>query len=122
GADPYQFRKANMVDERWEGVLDAVAMASGWAAGQNKRTQDGDIVRGRGIGLGTHLASRGGAVAEVEVNTRTGHVRATHLYGAIDAGLVVNPGIVESQIIGQLVQTASRMIHEEVTFNEVGVT
>jgi len=122
GRDPYLFRKANMADERWEGVLDAVAKASGWEEGRNVRSGDGDIVRGRGIGLGTHLASRGGAVAEVEVNRRTGTVRATRLYGAIDAGLVVNPGIVESQIIGQLVQTASRMLHEEVRFNEIGVT
>ena len=38
------------------------------------------------------------------------------------AGLVVNPAIVESQIRGQLVQTASRMLHEEVTFDTSGVT
>jgi nicotinate dehydrogenase subunit B len=35
---------------------------------------------------------------------------------------VVNPGIVESQIVGQLVQTASRMLLEEVTFDPTGVT
>ncbi len=48
--------------------------------------------------------------------------RAKHLYGAIDAGLVVNPGNVESQISGQLVQTASRMLKEEVTFTKTNVT
>ena len=80
------------------------------------------MVVGRGIGLGTHLASWGGAVAEVEVNKRTGRVAVKHLYGAIDAGLVVNPAIVEAQITGQLVQTASRMLFEEVTFDEKGVT
>ncbi len=77
---------------------------------------------GRGIGVGTHLASYGGAVAEIEVNKETGRVVAKHLYGAIDAGLVVNPGIVEAQITGQLVQTASRMFKEEVTFNTTNVT
>jgi CO/xanthine dehydrogenase Mo-binding subunit len=56
------------------------------------------------------------------VNKRTGQVRILHLYGAIDAGLVVNPSNVENQIIGQLVQTASRMLHEEVTFNTTNVT
>jgi CO/xanthine dehydrogenase Mo-binding subunit len=35
---------------------------------------------------------------------------------------VVNPGNVEAQIGGQLVQTASRMFHEEVTFNTTNVT
>src|SRR5690606_26526262 len=76
----------------------------------------------RGIGLGTHLASWGGAVAEIEVDRRSGRVRILHLYGAIDAGLVVNPANVENQIIGQLVQTASRLLHEEVLFDREGVT
>ncbi len=80
------------------------------------------VVRGRGIGVGTHLASYGGAVAEIEVDTRTGEVRILHLYGAIDAGLVVNTSNVENQIVGQLVQTASRMLLEEVTFNKTNVT
>ena len=69
---------------------------------------------GRGVGLGTHLISYGAAVADIDVNIKTGQVRIRHLYGAIDAGAVVNPGIVEAQITGQLVQTASRMLLEEV--------
>jgi CO/xanthine dehydrogenase Mo-binding subunit len=49
-------------------------------------------------------------------------VVAKRLYGAIDCGLAVNPGFIENQISGQLVQTASRMFHEEVTFNTTNVT
>jgi nicotinate dehydrogenase subunit B len=123
GQDPFEFRRTNIIDERWRGVLEAAAIAASW---QNRRAAqdlgDSDLVTGRGIGLGTHLASWGGAVAEVEVNKRTGQVRVLHLYGAIDAGLVVNPANVENQIIGQLVQTASRMLHEEVTFSTANVT
>ena len=121
GSDPYEFRRKNMTDERWLGVLDAAARAAGWQP-RSRPAASGDVVVGRGIGLGTHLASWGGAVAEVEVNKRTGRVAVKHLYGAIDAGLVVNPAIVEAQIMGQLVQTASRMLLEEVTFDEKGVT
>ena len=80
------------------------------------------MVRGRGIAVGTHLASYGGAVAEIEVNKETGRVVAKHMYGAIDAGLAVNPGNIENQISGQLVQTVSRMLKEEVTFNTTNVT
>jgi CO/xanthine dehydrogenase Mo-binding subunit len=122
GADPYEFRRRNIADERWLGVLDAAAEAASWTPRAGRAAASGDVVAGRGIGLGTHLASWGGAVAEVEVNKRTGRVAVKHLYGAIDAGLVVNPGIVEAQITGQLVQTASRMLLEEVTFDEKGVT
>jgi len=122
GADPYEFRRRNMTDEHWLGVLDAAAKAAGWQPRVGRAAASADVVVGRGIGLGTHLASWGGAVAEVEVNKPTGRVAVKHLYGAIDAGLVVNPGIVEAQITGQLVQTASRMLFEEVTFDEKGVT
>lgn len=123
GADPYEFRRRNIADERWLGVLDAAARAANWTPGRTaSKPSDGEIVRGRGIGLGTHLQSWGGAVADIEVNRRTGKIVAKHLYGALDAGLAVNPGIVESQISGQLVQTCSRMLHEEVTFDTVGVT
>lgn len=121
--DPCQFRRNNILDERWLGVLEGAATAANWqprAAAQS--LGDGPITRGRGIGLGTHLASWGGAVADVEVNKASGVVRILHLYGALDAGLVVNPSNVENQIIGQLVQTASRMLLEEVSFDTEGVT
>jgi CO/xanthine dehydrogenase Mo-binding subunit len=123
GMDPFEFRRRNIKDDRWLGVLEAAASAASWrprrAASNLSRA---NVVSGRGIGLGTHLASWGGAVAEIEVDKSTGKVRISHLYGAIDAGLVVNPGIVESQIIGQLVQTASRMLLEEIKFDTNAVT
>ena len=123
GLDPYAFRRSNIADDRWLGVLDAVAKASNWTPRRAASAlSSADVVVGRGIGLGTHLQSWGGAVAEIEVTKSTGKVRITHLFGAIDAGLVVNPGNVEAQITGQMVQTASRMLFEEVTFNEHGVT
>jgi CO/xanthine dehydrogenase Mo-binding subunit len=121
--DPYAFRQHNMTDVRWLGVLDAVAKASKWTPRQAaSNLSSGKIVTGRGIGMGTHLTSYGAAVAEIEVNKETGRVVAKHLYGAIDAGLAVNPGNIENQISGQLVQTASRMFKEEVTFNTTNVT
>ena len=62
------------------------------------------------------------AVAEIEVNKETGRIVAKHMYGAIDAGLAVNPGSIENQISGQLVQTVSRVLKEETTFNKTNVT
>ena len=124
GIDPYEFRRRNIADERWLGVLDAAAKAAGWTAPRKAAASlsGANLVTGRGIGLGTHLQSWGGAVADIEVDKQAGRVRVKHLYGAIDAGLVVNPGNVEAQITGQLVQTASRMLFEEVTFTPEGVT
>src|SRR5438128_2844575 len=121
--DPYAFRQRNIKDERWLGVLNAVAQASKWKPRPSASAlSNAKIVTGRGIGVGTHLASYGAAVAEIEVNKQSGRIVAKHMYGAIDAGLAVNPGNIENQISGQLVQTVSRMLKEEVTFNTTNVT
>jgi CO/xanthine dehydrogenase Mo-binding subunit len=124
GRDPVQFRRDNLVDERWLGVLDAVTLAARWTPGRagSSGRAEGRWRSGRGVGLGTHLISHGAAVADLDVNLDSGVVRIRHLYGALDAGAVVNPGIVEAQITGQLVQTASRLLKEEVTFDTVRVT
>lgn len=123
GQDAFEFRRNNISDERWRGVLEAAAQAANWQSRPAAQNLSGaEVVQGRGIGLGTHLASWGGAVAEIEVNKRSGQIRVLHLYGAIDAGLVVNTSNVENQIIGQLVQTVSRMLLEEIKFNRTNVT
>jgi nicotinate dehydrogenase subunit B len=123
GLDPCAFRQNNIKDARWLGVLNAAAQAAGWSPRRAAASPSkAKIVKGRGIAVGTHLASYGGAVAEIEVNRETGKVVAKHLYGAIDAGLAVNPRNIENQIRGQLVQTASRMLKEEVKFNRSNVT
>jgi nicotinate dehydrogenase subunit B len=121
--DPYLFRRQNINGERWLGVLEAVARASNWMprrAASERST--GRICRGRGVALGTHLSSYGAAVAEIEVDTQTGLVVAKRMYGAIDPGQVINPGIVEHQIESQMCHAASRMLKEEVTFSTTNVT
>ena len=104
------------------GVLDAVAKASNWRPHVAGDRKSGDIVTGAGVALGTHFVSYGAAVAEIEVNRKTGEIRVVHMYGALDAGLIVNPASVEQQIEGQLIQATSRVLHEAVRFSETNVT
>jgi CO/xanthine dehydrogenase Mo-binding subunit len=121
--DPYQFRRQNINGERWLGVLDAVARASRWSPRRASFiSQTGRIRTGRGIALGTHLSSYGAAVAEIEVDTETGVVIAKRMFGSIDPGQVINPGVVEHQIESQMCVAASRMLKEEVTFSTTNVT
>ncbi len=123
GMDPLEFRHKNIAGPRWMDVLNAAANAAGWTArAAASALQDKEVVSGRGIGLGTHHVSYSAAVAEIEVNRRTGDVRVTRLWGALDCGLAVNPGSVESQIIGQMVQATSRALKEEIQFDEKNVT
>ena len=121
--DPFEFRRKNMGDTRWLSVLEAAAKAANWtprvAASQ---LSDADVVTGRGIAVGTHHVSYGAAVAEIEVDRRTGNIVAKQLYGALDCGLAVNPALVENQIVGMMIQATSRMLKEEVTFDSTEVT
>ena len=123
GMDPYVFRQHNMTDARWLAVLHAVAQAAGWAPRRAATPlSDANVVTGRGIAVGTHLSSYAAAVAEVEVNKQTGRILAKRLFGALDAGLAVNPAFIENQISGMLVQATSRILKEEVTFSRTNVT
>jgi CO/xanthine dehydrogenase Mo-binding subunit len=129
--DPYEFRKRNISHPRWLGVLEAATRAAKWtprvaASGLSSAR----IVTGRGLGLGTHhlpqnqgtRVTYAAAVVDIEVNKNTGVVVAKHVYGAMDCGLAINPGIVESQIVGMCVHGTSLALCEEVQFNETNVT
>jgi nicotinate dehydrogenase subunit B len=121
--DPLEFRRNNIGDARWLGVLNAAAAAAAWKPKVAASVlSDAEVVSGRGIALGTHHVSYGAAVADIEVNRRTGNIVATHVYGALDAGQVINPALVENQIVGQAIQATSRVLKEEVTFDKSGVT
>ena len=129
--DPYEFRKRNISHARWLGVLEAATDAAQWTprvAASN--LSSAGIVTGRGIGLGTHhlpqnqgtRVTYAAAVVDIEVNKSTGTVVAKHVYGAMDCGLAINPGIVESQIVGMCAHGASLALCEEVKFNATNVT
>jgi nicotinate dehydrogenase subunit B len=121
--DPLEFRRRNMGDARWLGVLNAAAEAAKWTprvAASSLSTAD--VVTGRGIALGTHHVSYGAAVAEIEVDRRSGNIVTTAVWGALDAGQVINPALVENQIVGQMIQATSRILKEEVTFDRMSVT
>jgi len=123
GMDPLSFRQRNIKDARWLGVLNAVAKSAGWTPRKAASNLSGaKIVKGRGVAVGTHISSYGAAVADIEVDKETGQIVAKHMYGALDAGLVINPGFVENQISGMLVQATSRILKEEVTFTKANVT
>jgi nicotinate dehydrogenase subunit B len=121
--DPVAFRRRNMKDPRWIAVMDAVAQAANWVPrAAHSAAPSGRIATGRGVGLGTHIVSYGAAIADIEVDRETGEIKVNHLYGAIDAGLVVNPALVENQIVGMMVQATSRALIEEVRFTQTNVT
>jgi nicotinate dehydrogenase subunit B len=63
-----------------------------------------------------------GAVAEVEVNRKTGEIAVRKFYIAHDCGQIINPDGLRNQIEGSVVQTVSRTLKEELTFDRSKVT
>lgn len=128
GADPVAFRLQHLTNERARAVLEAVAAAAGWQrrpAPKPEASRTG-MTTGRGVALieygdppnQTWVAM----VAEVAVDPASGLVRVPRIVVAHDCGLVVNPDGVRNQIEGNVLQSLSRTLHEEVQFDASGVT
>lgn len=123
GQDPIAFRLANLENERERHVLEEVRRASGWETRPSPAgARDGDVVTGRGVALATGYGTHVATVCEVEVDRRTGRVRATRVVVAHDCGLVVNPLGLRLTIEGNVVQSLSRTLLEEVAFDPERVT
>ena len=61
-------------------------------------------------------------VADVEVNRKTGKVTVTKFHVAHDCGQIINPDGLRNQIEGNVVQTVSRTLIEELKFDRSRVT
>jgi CO/xanthine dehydrogenase Mo-binding subunit len=59
---------------------------------------------------------------EVEVERRSGRIRVSRVVVGQDCGLMINPDCVQSQVEGNVLQTLSRTLHEEVVFDRDRVT
>jgi CO/xanthine dehydrogenase Mo-binding subunit len=125
--DPIAFRIQNILpdaqNQRWVGVLQAAAAAADWKpAVSGSNLQTGNIVTGRGVAIVHHGGAYAAVIADAQVNKKTGKILLTHLYGAQDSGLTVNPNLVENQMTGNLIQGASRALFEEMQFNKNQIT
>ena len=93
GADPIEFRMKHLNDPRAKAVLTAAAEKAGWdrRPSPKKNAGAGELVTGRGVGLGVRNGTYVATIAEVEVNRGTGAVRVKRFVCAHDCGLIVNP-------------------------------
>jgi len=126
-ADPIEFRLKYLDPKDTRGIetLNRVAALAKWdKRASPKRNQTGDVVTGRGVTyckyelVRTYVA----AIAEVEVKRSTGEIRCTKFYVAHDCGQIINPDGLRNQIEGNVIQTVSRTIIEELKFSRSHVT
>ena len=123
GQDSVAFRKKNIENFRWLGVLEEAARLAGWDQRvSGSAVGKGRIKKGRGIAIGGFASTFAGIVAEIAVDTVTGKIRVEHVYAAHDCGLIINPNMVGQQVEGCVIQGVSRALIEEVKFSKSRVT
>ena len=122
--DPLEFRLKYLKEPRTIGVLKAAAKLYGWQprAAFSAGKQSGRKAKGRGIAWVNRDDSRVATIADVEVDQQTGEIRVVRVVVAHDNGLVVSPDGMRNQIEGNIVQSISRTLHEEVSFDHAHVT
>ena len=127
GADPIEFRRKYLDpnDKRGLEVLERVADLAKWDKRPSpKAAPTDDVITGRGVTyckyelVRTYIA----AVAEVEIKRSTGEIRCTRFYLAHDCGQIINPDGLKNQIEGNVIQTVSRALKEELKFSRSAVT
>ena len=125
GADPVEYRLRYLSDPRGVAVLRAAANMAKWQTRPSpKKDQQGVIVMGRGVSYVKYENARTyvATVAEVEVNRQTGAIVCRRFYVAQDCGLVINPDGARAQLEGNIIQTVSRTLKEELKWDRSRVT
>ncbi|MBR0847499.1 molybdopterin-dependent oxidoreductase [Bradyrhizobium diazoefficiens] len=129
GVDPIEYRLRYLKDHRAVDLVNAVAERAGWTPRPVREEKDGEIVHGRGFAYALYVHSKfpgyGAAwsawIADVAVNKTTGDVRVTRVVAGQDSGLMINPDGVRHQIHGNVIQSTSRALMEEVAFERGAV-
>ena len=126
GIDGLQYRINNTNDERLIGVLEAVREASGWKSRPSPRpdaTSTGSTpVTGQGVSVMLRSGTYWACVCQVSVVPSSGKVTVDEYTIAVEPGIVVNPVQLKRQVEGGAVMGMSHALHEEVTFDESGIT
>ncbi len=120
GRDAVAMRLEGLTDPRGIEVIKRSAALIDW---DSRPKQPGS---GRGIGFSyvhyKHNETYVGMAMDVEVDAKTGAIRVHRIACAHDCGLVINPDTVRQQVEGNILQTLSRALFEEVAFDKARVT
>ena len=129
--DPVEYRLRYLRDPRAIDLVKAVAERGNWQPRPEwtPKQAEGDILRGRGFAYALYVHSQfpgfGAAwsawITDVAVNKTTGDVAVTRVIAGQDSGLMINPDGVRHQIQGNVIQSVSRVLKEQVSFDQRGV-
>ncbi len=131
GVDPIEYRLRYLKDPRAIDLVKAVAERAEWTPRPvwKEPDEDNGVVHGRGFAYALYVhgpfpgkpAAWSAWVTDVAVNKSTGEVSVTRVVAGQDAGLMINPDGVRHQIHGNIIQSTSRALMEEVAFEASSV-
>jgi nicotinate dehydrogenase subunit B len=110
GMDPVEFRLKHLPDEKMRGVLNAAAKAFGWTSAKPSGG------RGYGVALGQDSGTLVAAMAEVEVDEKTGTIQVTRVVCAQNMGLCINPEGAKIEMEGCVTMGLGYSLTEEIHF------
>jgi CO/xanthine dehydrogenase Mo-binding subunit len=123
--DPVAIRLKGLTDPRGVEVVKRMAELMKWDTRPSPAPdRSGAIVRGRGIAYVhyKHVESYVAMGMQVAVERATGRVQVERVACAHDCGQIINPDGVRAQVEGNIIQTLSRVLMEEVKFDRSRVT
>jgi CO/xanthine dehydrogenase Mo-binding subunit len=123
--DPFELRQRSLAnDDRAIELLERLARLSNWQKRTFKGHAAGGTVTGRGMAFVKYENYRTyvGMVATVEIVRATGVIKAKHFAVVQDCGQVINPDGVRNQLEGNVIQTVSRTLLEQVRYDRSHVT
>jgi isoquinoline 1-oxidoreductase len=112
GVDPIEFRLRQLRDARLARVLKAAADHWGWKPG---KTPSG---RGLGVACGKDAGSYVTAIAEVEVDAKSGKITVKRMLLVQEMGLVINPEGARIQMEGGMTMGLGYALSEEMHFRD----
>ncbi len=118
-ADPLEFRLRFLADQRAREVVVAAANSAAWKSRARPRAEG----HGRGIAFAQYKNRQCylAVIVDLHVDQASGLIRLDRAIIAADAGQIVNPDGLSSQLEGGFIQGASWALKEQVRFDQEGV-
>src|SRR5262249_45969824 len=121
--DPLEFRRKYLDDKRGLELLDRLAALAKWEPRPSpQQAANGGAAKGRGISYVKYELVRTYIGAVAEVDRASGAIRGAKFTVVHDWGQIINPDGLKNQIEGNVIQTVSRTLIEEVKFDRAQVT
>jgi isoquinoline 1-oxidoreductase len=108
--DPVDFRLRHVTDVRLREVIEQTAARFGWGTSRNGN--------GRGVGMSCTLEKDARLALFVEVEVDGARTRVVRMVATGDFGAALNPGNLQNQMAGALIQGMGGALWERVTYDE----